>query len=295
MSQGYFPQWTEDLAVPEDVFARAYAGLDGTRRAWIKKTIAQVHALTGPMADPLGEHGLIHRQGFASHRRVAPRNCAALFLDDSCASAPQAVAAAVPMLLSGVPNLCAVRLHTGPPAADDVLAALELAGLETVFHLDEAQARQFMTFLVNGGSAVALFLGQGPALDGLRTAAGYAAPPLRLWRPFAVERVGVLAGPGCRWDWSTLAWAHACATVDVYGARTAIPGLPPGGQRRPGGLRALLAGGYPVLYVPEDALPQALAATPLALTPGQEGCWAWPGLDTRLFHGQSLALTDCSR
>jgi len=295
MSEGFFPHWVWERTVPDEVFARAYDALDGRRRAWIKKTIAQVHALAGPMADPLGEWTVDHRQGFVSRRRVAPLGCAVLFLDDSCTSAPQAVAAAVPMLLSGVPNLCAVRVQGGPPAPDDVLAALELAGLETVFQLDEAQARLFMTFLVESGPAVALFHGQGQALDGLRTAAGYVAPPLRLWRPFAVERVGVLAGPGCQWDWPILAWTHGCASVDVYGARTAIPGLPPGGRRRPGGLRALLAGGYPVLYVPHDMLPQALQAAPLALAPGQEGCWAWPGLDTRLFHGQSLALADSFR
>lgn len=295
MSEGFFPQWVADLAVPDAVFARAYDGLDAVRRAWIKKTVAQVHALVGPMADPLQERHTGHRQGFGSRSLTRPLDCAVLFLDDTCVSAPQAVAAAVPMLLSGVPNPCAVRVQGGAPQADDVLAALELAGLETVFHLDEACARRFMTLLVEGGSTVALFQGQGQALDSLRTAAGYAAPPLRLWRPFAVERVGVLAGAGRQWDWATLGWAHGCAAVDVYGARTAIPGLPPGARRRPGGLRALLDGGYPVVYVPGEHLDAALGAAPLVLGPGQEGCWVWPGLDARLFQRQSLAMTDGQR
>ncbi|MCK9239251.1 hypothetical protein [Desulfocurvus sp.] len=295
MSEGFFPQWALDRAVPDEVFARAYAALGGVRRAWIKKTVAQVHALAGPWGDPSRGSETEHRQGFVSRRRSRPVDCAALFLDASCVSAAQVAAAAVPMLLSGVPNLCAVRVLDGPPEADDVLAALELTGLETVLHLDEAGARRFMTFLVEAGAAAALFQGQGQALDGLRTAAGYAAPPLRLWRPFGVERVGVLADAGQRWDWATLGWVHGCAAIDVYGARTAIPDLPPGANRRPGGLRALLEGDYPVLYVPRPRLDEARDAAPLVLGPGQEGCWAWPGLDARLFRRHALTLADGPR
>ncbi len=292
MNENSFPAWTESRLVPDEVFAAAYAALPGARRAWLKKTIAQVHTLAGPMRDPR-ETGLTeHRQGFVSRRESLPLADAVLFLDETCTSAAMAVAAAVPMLLSGVARPCAVRLGQGEPVADEVLAGLELAGLETVFHLDEAAARKFMEHFTSGPGAAALFQGQGPALTQLRTAAGYAAPPLRIWKPFTVDSVGVFAGAGTDWDFELLAWVHPCARIEVHGLRTAVPGLPPQCARARGGFEAMLGAGHAALYVPAARLDEAAGAARLVLGPGQEGCWAWPGLATDFFRSAHLALLD---
>ena len=294
MSEDYFPAWTQARLVSDAVFAEAYGALSGPRRAWLKKTIAQIHALSGPMRGPCERKLCEHRQGFASQRASCPLKSAVLFLDDTCTSAAMAVAAAVPMLLSGVPNLCAVRITKGAPLADDVLAGLELVGLEMVVHLDDTSARKFMEFLVADGSSAVLFHGQGAALEQLRTAAGYALPSLRLWKPFLVDRVGVYDDGAATWDWELLSWVHPCASIEIYGSRTAVPGLPSGCVRVGGDFEALLAGGYPALYVPLERLAQVAATARIALAPGQEGCWAWPGLGTDFFRTLSLALNDLS-
>lgn len=292
MTEIHFPAWTEKRVVPDAIFGAAYDALPAERRAWIKKTIAQVHSLAGPMRDPAERHIRAHRQGFFSRRDNVPLQYAVLFLDDTCTSAAMAVAAAVPMLLSGAALPCAVRLGEDGPVPDEVLAGLELAGLETVFHLDEAAARRFMEFLVGGPGATVLFHGQGPALVQLHTAAGYAAPPLRLWKPFVVDRVGVWAGAGADWDYSLLSWVHPCASIEIYGARTAIPGLPPGCVRARGGFEAMCDAGYGALYVPGARLDEAAACARMVLGPGQEGCWVWPGLGTDFFRSAHLVLAD---
>lgn len=291
MRESFYPTWTRERLVHDEVFARAYSACPGERRAWIKKTIAQVHALAAPMADSESRVLTSHRQGFDSVRASVCLSAAVLFLDDTCTAASMAAAAAVPMLMSGVPHVCAVRVGESKPTADDVLAGLELAGLETVFHLDEAAARTFMEALVEQGDVAVLFHGQGEALAMLRTAAGYAAPPLRIWSPFAVDRVGVWADAPDDWDWEQLVCVHPCADIAVYG--------PLGGVELPGGCRAagedfdaMLEEDWPALYVPRERTQSAIRRARLVLAPGQEGCWVWPGLGTEFFRQARTALAD---
>jgi len=291
MADSFYSDWMLQRIVSDEAFAHAYDSMPGERRAWIKKTAAQIHALIGPMRDGRELSCVSHRQGFESLRGSTPMDCAVVFLDSTCVSPVQVAAAAVPVVLSGARQLCAVRIEEGEePVADDVLAALELVGLETVFQLDEAGARLFVQHLVEMGSAAVLFFGQSTELSSMAVAAGYAAPPLKLFKPFVTEHLGFWAGAGGDWDWETIAWAHPCTMFDVWGARESLPDLPPSFQKKRGSFQAFLEAGYPALYVPEERLREAAGHASLVLAPGQEGCWAWPELSTCFFRKQMLAI-----
>lgn len=290
MAESFYADWMIECLVSDDAFSQAYNAMPGARRAWIKKTAAQVHALVGSMRDRREERTVLHRQGFSSRALSAPLDCAVIFLDSTCVSPVQVAAAAVPLILSGAGSMCAVRIEDGLPISDNVLAALELVGLETVFRLDEPGARRFMERLTETGSAAVLFFGRGTALTSLSVAAGYAAPPLKLFKPFVTERLGVWTDSGDEWDYETLAWAHPCTLFEVWGARAAIPDLPPGFSHRKGSFESFLAEGYKTVFVSEGQLAESVGRAALALAPGQEGCWVWPELSTGFFRSETLAI-----
>lgn len=290
MAEAACGEWTDACLVPDEVFAEAYGSLDGRRRAWLKQTVAQAHALVGPAADEGVTHSVDRRQGYRTLHAERPVRHAVMFLDSSCVSPVRVAAAAVPMVLCGARQVCAVCVGEQDAPPDAVLAALELAGLETVFRMNELDARRFATHLAESGSASVLFFGRGGEVSALAAAAGYASPPLKLWKPLPGDRLGVWAGAGGDWDWETLAWAHPCAALEVWGLRGAAPELPEACKRMRGGFEAFLAGGYPALYVPESRLREALGHAPLVLAPGQEGCWAWPELTLGFFRSERLAI-----
>lgn len=296
MADSYYPDWMLERLVPDEAFSQAYEALPGERRAWIKKGAAQIHAFVGPMRDSREMRCVSHRQGFDSRAVSAPADCAVIFLDSTCVSPVQVAAAAVPMVLSGARKICAVRIEEDEtPVADDVLAALELVGLEAVFQVNEAGARAFMEMLVESGNAAVLFFGCGAAVTSMAVAAGYAAPPLKLFKPFVVERLGIWAGAGGDWDWDALAWAHPCTMFEIWGAREALPDLPPCFTRRRGSFKSFLDEDYPVLYVPQERLMDTAGLASLVLAPGQEGCWAWPDLSTSFFRARTLAIGGWNR
>ncbi|WP_461209379.1 hypothetical protein [Desulfocurvus sp. DL9XJH121] len=290
MTDSGYQDWMLDCLVDDDLFAEAYGSMPGERRAWIKQTAAQAHALAGAAPAVEERRDVLGRQGYRVLRELRPVEYAVMFLDSTCLSPARVAAVAVPMVLSGARHVCAVRVSGGPPAADAVLTALELSGLETVFHLDEGAARRFTAFLSDLGSAAVVFCGRGPELSALAAAAGYASPPLKLWRPLPGERLGVWAGAGGDWDWETLAWAHPCSEFEVWGARSGLPDLPVNFKAARGGFERFLEAGYPALYVPEARLGEALGHAPLVLAPGQEGCWAWPDLPMSFSRSETLAI-----
>ena len=295
MSDSGYRDWMDALAVGDELFAQAYSGLSGELRAWIKQTAAQAHALAGAPLDDCVDIRIGRRQGYRTLHARCPLEHAVMFIDSTCVSAPRVAAAAVPLVLSGARNVCAVRIDEGEPFADSVLAALELCGVETVFHMHEHDARRFTESLANGGSAAVLFFGQGMEISALATAAGYAAPPLKLWKPLPAERLGVWAGAGGEWDWEAMCWAHPCTSFEVWGLRTPGVELPVSCTRMRGGFEAMLESDYPALYVPEDRLADASGHAPLVLAPGQEGCWAWPDLPTSFFRSETLAIGGWNR
>jgi hypothetical protein len=78
------------------------------------------------------------------------------------------------------------------------------------------------------------------------------------------------------WDYQAIGAAHPGLDVTVWGpGRGSAPERWRSGQ---GEWESFLAAGGDVLYVPGQGVREALSRAPLVLTPGQEGCWVFPGL-----------------
>ena len=267
MSDSGYRDWMDALAVGDDLFAQAYSGLSGGLRAWIKQTAAQAHALAGAPLDDCVDIRVGRRQGYRTLQTQCPLDYAVMFIDSTCVSAPRVAAAAVPLVLSGARNVCAVRIDEGEPFADSVLAALELCGLETVFHMHEHDARRFTECLANSGSAAVLFFGQGLEISALATAAGYAAPPLKLWKPLPAERLGVWAGAGGR-----VGLGGPVLGAPVHLLRR-LGGCAPRGWNCPCAARACAADSRPCSRAAtrRSTCPKTAWLTPRAMRP-----WSWP-------------------
>lgn len=290
-----FPQWFLSAACGDDAFDAAYDGLSGERRAWIKKTAAQLFEMSGAGDRRSSLAQTCWTQGFRSSVRTEPVDGALLLLDPSCGSAVRAAAAALPAVASGVPS-AAVCLGGDP--VPDILAALELCGLETVALLDAGDVPRLVEHVMLGAVRLAvLVLGAGQACEEA-AAMAFAAPGLRVWTPWtfpspvAGPDFGIWAGDGAAWDLDLVAWAHAGHAVSVWTppGESASGPLPGGMVAEQGGFDAFLAAGHRALLVPGRRADQACGAADLVLGPGQEACWAWPGLTPDFFLRRRLRL-----
>ncbi len=290
-----FPQWLLDAACGDEAFDAAYAGLPGERRAWIKKTAAQLFEMAG--AGAMRSSGLEQcwTQGFCSVRAAAPLDGAVLLLDPGCRSAARVAAAALPAVASGATPL-AVCLGGDP--APDALAALELCGLETVAVLDGDGFARLVEHAMQRQARLGVLVLGGDSASEDAAALAFAAPGLDVWTPWtfpapgAVPDLAAWAGDGADWDLDLIAWAHAGHAVAVWNAPD-LPesgGLPEGMVAEQGGFDAFLGAGHRALIVPAARLDEAARFADLVLGPGQEACWAWPGLDAGFFLRRRLCL-----
>jgi hypothetical protein len=270
-----------DLSVPESRFARAYAGLSDEQRAWLKTGIALLFEWHGDRRRLARSEAATWRGGLSSMLVEAPRDFAVLLCDETFASPAQLLAALVPALLSGVPEV--VVLHVGrrgatPPA---LLAACELAGQEIVIEAGPRRAAKLLAGMCRPGrSGSVLILGRGAAAG---VWAGLAADPARVraWRPGLGRTASVWLEAQDDFDLEILAFAHPDTEFRVFGAS---PGrLPAGFVRGRGNFAACLAGDSGVVFAPAARAEEALVAAQLVLCPGLEGCFVWPDLEPSLF------------
>jgi hypothetical protein len=208
-----------------------------------------------------------------------------LFLGPGFASPARCLAALLPALLAGVPHVAVARVaEDASPWPAPVLAGLELAGQELAFALSPGQAQELAAELEGccaPGALLGLGWGAGQGADG---------PELLRWS--APEwRVGAWA-PAGDWDWPGLAMAQAGCACEVWlpPKADAAPAEAAGLPVRRGGWDDFLAAGHAARLVPPELARDALdAGARLVLTPGLEGCWAWPGLTPHRFTHTGLA------
>lgn len=297
-----FPQWFLDAACPDAAFDAAYAGLTGERRAWIKKTAAQLFEMSGAGARRASCVRTCWTQGFQSVSRSDLLDGILLLLDPDCRSAARVAAAALPAVISGAPAAAACL---GGDPAPDVLAALELCGLETVAMLESGDVSRLAEHIIAQGTPeprlAVLALGFGPACEEA-AAMAFATPGVRVWTPWtfpapvsgpsAAPDMGIWAGDGASWDLDLVAWAQSGHHAAVWNAPGELirDGLPQGITTEEGGFEAFLSAGYRALLVSESLAEEAGNSADLVLGPGQEGCWAWPDLTPDFFLLRRLRL-----
>lgn len=280
-----WPALVDKHKVSERAFAKAYAVLSDQERSWIKKNIAQNHALFPATAWERTDCVTHWHSGLKTSVSTRPRDWLVLVPAGPLFGPARTVATLVPALTSGIKNIL-VLIPSRENPDPSLLVSLELCGLDMACSLNpESTAGLFARLALSPGQGVLLapdvFLAD-MGLDGLPAAA--------VWRPAPPSRMGVWSEAAGQWDWQVLSWNHSGQTLEIWGRAPKNPA--PGWKIRRGCWSSFLKQGYRAAGVPAhlaEAIPPGTCE--LILTPGQEGCWHWPDLPKDLFLSRRATLT----
>lgn len=274
-----FPAWLDARLVADSAFGAAYDALTPQQRACIKTGIARMAAMEDGGHPAAERSDRTMRQGFSLHAQTRPADWAVVMWDPACAGASRILAALLPAMLAGVPNILACCAAEGGKAVlpPSILAALELAGQELVAVLPPEDILTLVSHCCEPGmsSRVAgrlVLLGAHPAFsDAARIAAGRDTPCRRM---AAHIRIGVAASsftkPALVDD---IAFVHPDASLASFEGDAA-------------------EGGFSALFCAPERAAGYLDSAPLVLTPGNEGFWRWPGIDAAFFRETRLGILD---
>ncbi|MCM0755817.1 hypothetical protein M7784_11245 [Desulfovibrio aminophilus] len=277
--RGLFPSWLDGSLARDASFGRAYAAVPDARRALLKTAIARLWDWCAPAEALHRRAETLWRSGLRSVSLAEPRRFAMMLFDAGETSPSRLLAALVPALAAGVPDVLAVRLggRALPPAPQ--LLALELAGVERLALLSRARCAELLAHLGQGGESGAV-LALGREAASVVAEARLHSARQRAWTPGSGP-AGVWLERGAGSDLEALDFAQQGAEIHVWGAgRRSIPG---GFVRRSGTFETFLRQGYSALYVPEARREACAGRAPLVLGPGCESCWLWPDLEASLF------------
>lgn len=288
MTLASFPLWIEDRLVDDGRFAAAYDALSDQQRGACKLAIARLEALYGGAAPGrVLQH--VETKGTTHVTLREPAPWALFLLGQDFVSPARLLAALMPAVLAGVPNILVCRVRGGVtpatmPAA--ILAALELSGQELVADLTPRDARKLVEHvcehMVKGRI---LFLGSFLGWDALLLAASRAGHLCRIEHdtpriavsPAALPFYGEEADAtpdGAFWpSFGFIHFAHPDAEIVKLDA-DAVPG----------------AEEYSCVLCGEEEVESWLLSAPLALTPGEEACWICPDLAPDFFTQTRRAL-----
>ncbi|GAB7080703.1 hypothetical protein [Megalodesulfovibrio paquesii] len=282
------PEWMQKRLVSDDDFATAYHEIVPHRRALIKSAIARLHALMGERRTSSRSTATALDAGMRAITWEVRVDTLVLALPPGFSSPAQLLAVVVPAQLAGVRDILVVHLRDdseddsaeAPPAAaprhpaiaPSILAALELAGVETCLDLaisefaelppllDEAgQWGAFIT-LESGCSVVSDFLQQSTEQQ-----------EIHCW--FDAE--DDLSLDDLRWLYGD--------QVPVY-CWGAVPKLLPLGMEKVDGTAEQFQAVDKFLALaPEGQLTELGTSSHLACSPDALGLWIWPGLTPDTF------------
>ncbi|MDL2272436.1 hypothetical protein LJC23_05325 [Desulfovibrio sp. OttesenSCG-928-I05] len=288
MALSSFPLWIEDRLVDDGRFAAAYDTLSDQQRGACKLAIARLETVYGGML-PGRDLRHIEANGVAHIMRREPVPWALFLLGQGFASPARLLAALMPAVLAGVPNILVCRVRGGvtpaplPPA---LLAALELSGQELVADLTPRDARKLVEHACEHMTkGRVFFLGSFLGCDNLLLAASRAGhlcraefdPPRIAVSPAALPFYGEEADAtpdGAFWpSFGYIHFAHPDAEI-----MTLEPDIIPGAEE------------YSCVLCGEEEVEAWLLSAPLALTPGEEACWIWPDFSPAFFMETRRAL-----
>ncbi|WP_031485233.1 histidinol dehydrogenase [Maridesulfovibrio frigidus] len=262
-----FPDWIEEFQIGDDVFGSAYEATLPPRRAWMKKTIAQVYAVNSPDSPQKTWVVNTWKGGFETEVSTAPLDCVVMLVDQGATSAVRILAALTPALAAGVKNILVVFTGEGE-LSQAVLTGFELAGQEAVISIENEKCDELLSNIKDSevDSAI-LDLRSNP------TDIPY-AQNIKYWRAPVVPRIAVCLdedGP----DMDILSFAHPDAIIEEVSIEDLAE-----------------FSGYAVV-VPAELVGEALVDFKLVLSHGQEGCWIWSDLTDIFFKKDSVALAVC--
>ncbi|WP_338666652.1 hypothetical protein [Pseudodesulfovibrio methanolicus] len=279
------PDLIGESLVDDALFAAAYEESSDRERALMKTCIARLYDWYGPRKDTACEVARRWRGGFSSVARVAPADCALVLFDDSFVSPARLLAALVPAIACGVPNVLAVRVDGRGKWPRALLTAMELAGQELVADLTGEGVFHLLDDLAGAGASVAVVdLAGRPGLRAGRSRVAVHRP--------AFDRSAVLFSDDREpFDLDALAFVHPDIAFTAFGADVPLPG---GFVRGGADFPAFLDAVRDAAFVPSDRIGDALDRARLVFGPGQEGGWVWPELHPGffLFHRTAWTIGD---
>lgn len=283
------PEWLESRKVDDEDFSRAYAAVTDSQRALLKTCIARHLSWieAGGVQSVASRRTL--RQGFTVFSRSSPAKGLILALAPGVRSPARLLAAVLLAVAAGTDELVVV-LPVDPPGREEpLLTALELAGCECVLRAGTAETERLFCETAAARSDVRMvFMGEPPG--------GMASDMQQL---VSGGRVILLPGLDLRlglwWDEDDLldieavSWAHPDLAIECWNGPAA--GVPQDWVRQEGAWERCLDCGYDALFVPTGKVEDAMSGAQLALGPGHEGCWVWPGLGSDHFLIHRIGLS----
>lgn len=204
------PKGFASFLVPDRAFAAAYEAVPAHRRAWLKTTIAALHALYAEKPVIQTVHTSMPRNGMIVGDDCRPVSWTVIVMDASFASGPRLLGALMPALLAGVPDVSVVRMASdGSQWPDALLASLELAGQEKALALEPEAATAFIATLAEGQRGRVVLLGAQAFHDSL--AAVIRCHGLPVWHESRPPTLVLEAGAAV--DSDVVAWAHPDARM----------------------------------------------------------------------------------
>ena len=278
-----FPEWINEFAVGDELFAHAYEMVPGPRRALLKTCIARLFEWYGPSRVTAVRRAEEWRGGFASVQETLPADYAVILFGPGLMSSIRLLAAVVPALSCGVDNVLAVRLGSGE-WPDSLLAGLELAGIEPVVEMDAERVKELLEEL-DGDGFRGIVLGV-ELEQGVFRSTRFPTRRIQFSCLKCDRRVSVWLDPEDPFDLEGLAFAHPDFDFVVHGSGAPLPA---GFSRGENDFQSFLNAIREVACVPASRVGEALDRARLVLGPGQEGCWLWPQLRPEHFHFHSTA------
>ncbi len=274
-----------DSLVPESAFDEAFDRLETTDRAWIKKNIAQLHALYAHGGCTARREERDWSQGFQSRLKQGPFSRAVVCFPSSLLSSPRLLAAVIPPLAAGVQRLSAVRIGGGGDSWEpSLLGGLELAGVEEVYDPDSEHFGQWIRSSAKDPDTRIVFL-EVPA-EWPAEAFGSGGPVLLP----EVDRLGIWFDNEEQWDLDQIRKAHPRAHL-LLGGPAAPSAESPRERVVEGFSEELFAKEPDALFVPPSLFDEALSRCFRVLGPGQEACWIWPELGRETFQRSAVCLS----
>lgn len=266
LAQAEWPEWIGPHLVPDEAFAAAYEVAGPECRAAIKTAMGMYFRYDEPRREILHENRSDPLSGFWRSRTVFPAPWAVFAVTPAYASSARLLAALMPAILCGVPQIACVCVDGEP--SGPVLATCELAGVNTMLTLSLAELCALLEETQPGpGRLVLLHDGN---LDLVRTQARTLHVPC-----FEERRAPVLTIPRPElFNLDVLRFAQGRQPVDraLHSPAPAAPDVLYGSAEA---VRSHCLASSHALF--------SLGMAPLALAPGCEGFWLHHGLGRSFF------------
>lgn len=261
MPECELPDWLEEKRISEAAMADAYAFFPATCRAAIKTGIALAHFHFGAKTENILQWRESENLGLGISVQTAQVPVALLCLDAKLTAAARICAAAILPVLAGVPRIVAAFVNGQPAQA--ALLTLELCGIEHIYCLKPADLVSLAASLPNQARIVMLHEAEEASLQLAAQLRNIAA---KLAIPFyenGEKPSLLLKTPDC-FDCKVLEFCQGSlpdtdATAQVYDA----------------------------IYSDQKDCHEAR----LALRPGCEGFWLYPGLTPDFFRNSQVAAS----